>query len=70
MQKKKKKVRDLIKPQSPNQAYAGTSEFQNLVIPYCASNYSTNSSGSSCGSGYSDNLWCTSSPTEGDEILF
>ncbi|RAJ08328.1 hypothetical protein LX64_00976 [Chitinophaga skermanii] len=65
-----KKVRDLVKPQAVNQNYAGTTEQQNLVVPYCSSGYSTSSSGSSCKSGYSSNLWCTSNPNEGDEILF
>ncbi|HMI60057.1 MAG TPA: hypothetical protein VK518_04090 [Puia sp.] len=69
-----KKVRDLIKPQRVDQnQFAGESKVQNqsLVVPYCGSGYTTWSDGTvSCASGYSSNLWCTSKPTEGDDLLF
>lgn len=69
-----KKFRDLIKPQRVDQedlTVEGKLLKQNLVVPYCASGYSTDGNGGvSCASGYSTNLWCTSKPTEGDDLLF
>lgn len=67
---KKKKVRDLIKPQRIDLTLVGSNEYRNLVIPYCDKGYSNTSSGRTCESGYSSNAWCVTSPTEGDEVLF
>ncbi|QJB32209.1 hypothetical protein HF329_13090 [Chitinophaga oryzae] len=66
----KKKVRDLIKPQRPELTLKGSSEYRNLVVPYCSSGYSKTSSGVTCSSGYSDNLWCNNKPADNDEVLF
>jgi len=69
-----KKFRDLIKPQRVDQDdLSGDSSVlnQSLVVPYCSSGYSSTGGNSiSCASGYSSNIWCTSKPDEGDDLLF
>jgi hypothetical protein len=64
--KNEKKVRELIKPQKFDQKAFNES----LAVPYCGSGYTTTGDSTSCSSGYSSNMWCTSSPTEEDEVLF
>ena len=66
-----KKVRELIKPQRVDQNEFNGGLNQSLVVPYCASGYSSNPDGSSkCASGYSSNPWCVSSPAPDDDVLF
>ena len=68
-----KRVRDLIKPQRVDQndlnGNAGSPD-GSLAVPYCASGYSTSGGTSTCASGYSQNYWCISKPSEENEVLF
>ncbi|WP_300601934.1 hypothetical protein [Niabella sp.] len=68
---KKLKMRDLIKPQGNSQEGLDKKlvDFKNMVVPYCASGYSSTSGGTACASGYKSNPWCTSKPASEDEVL-